>query len=102
MSQNAASGIAITTHQFTVTEEVDPISVDGLPVLGPGERGHWVALDGRGDPELLTLVHTDIAKWAGKGGDALGHALLHAGLDGHVGGAAGVTLAVVSHGGVGA
>ena len=50
------------THELSVAEEVDPLGVDGLAVLGPGEGGHGVALDRRRDPQLLTLVHRHVAQ----------------------------------------
>ena len=52
----------LATHQLPVAEEVDPRGVDGLAVLGPRERGHWVALHRRRDPQLLPLVHGHVAQ----------------------------------------
>lgn len=89
------------TYEFSVAEEVDPVAVDGFAVLGPGEGGDGVTLDGSGDPQLLTLVHGNVAERAREGGHALGDALLHAGLDRHGGRAAGVSLAVEGNRGVG-
>ena len=50
------------THELSVAEEVDPLGVDGLAVLGPGEGRHRVALHRRRDPQLLTLVHRHVAQ----------------------------------------
>ena len=41
---------------------MDPLGVDGLAVLGPGEGGHRVALHRRRDPQLLPLVHGHVAQ----------------------------------------
>ena len=50
------------THELSVAEEVNPLGVDGLAVLGPGEGRHRVALHRRRDPQLLTLVHRHVAQ----------------------------------------
>ena len=78
------------SHQFSVAEEVHPVRVDGLPVLGPAEGGDGVALHGRGDPQPLALVHGDVAQGTSERGLRLVHALLHAGLDRDVAGRAGL------------
>ena len=75
----------LITYQFTVTEEVNTITLEWSSILGPREPGDRVTLDRGGDAKLLALVNGHVTHRTSEGGGGPLHAFLGPRLDGHGG-----------------
>ena len=75
----------LVSYQFSIAERMDAISTQRFAILGPSKLGDRVALDRSGNAQFGAFIHSYVTHGTSERGSTLFHALLHPGLDGHVG-----------------